>query len=248
MGRVADALAVLKRGLEVLPTNYLIASPYIHILNETGRFGEVIRVITADGRYPFEKVSDSWNVLGVAYLNTGELEKARDALGNALALDERNYLVHRNRGDVEFAVFARSKDPEAYQKSLECYQKAIELNPRDPSSFNALGFTYSQGGRPKEAIPHLRKALELFPDYGTAVYNLGLAYFNTGDNEKALENLTRFREKLSNPLTPAQLRALDSLIRECKSRLVPRFELMGTCPPSCPRVHEFTPVPLRGRG
>ena len=219
MGRVGDALAVLKRGLEVLPTNYLIASPYIHILNETGRFGEVIRVITADGRYPFEKVSDSWNVLGVAYLNTGELEKARDALGNALALDERNYLVHRNRGDVEFAVFARSKDPGAYQKSLDCYQKAIELNPRDPSSLNALGFTYLQGGRPKEAIPHLRKALELFPDYGTAVYNLGLAYFNTGDNEKALENLTRFREKFSSPLTPAQLRALDSLIQECKSRL-----------------------------
>ena len=227
MGRLADALAVLKRGVEVLPTNYLIASPYIHILNETGRFGEVIRVITADGRYPFEKVSDSWNVLGVAYLNTGELEKARDALGNALALDERDYLVYRNLGDVEFVVFARSKDPGAYQKSLECYQKAIELNPRDPSSRNGLGFTYLQGGRPKEAIPHLKKALELFPDYDTAVYNLGLAYFNTGDYERALENLIRFREKFSSPLTPAELRALDSLIQECKSRLLLRYELIG---------------------
>jgi tetratricopeptide (TPR) repeat protein len=224
MGRVADALAVLKRGLEVLPTNFLIASPYIHILNETGRFGEVIRVITADGRYPFEKVSDSWNVLGVAYLNTGELEKARDAFGNAVALDRGNYLVYRNWGDLEFAMFARSKEPEAYQKSLACYQKAIELNPRDPSSCNALGFTYLQGGRPKEAIPHLRRALELFPDYDTAVYNLGLAYFNTGDYERALESLTRFREKFSSPLTPAQLRALDSLIQECKSRLGLRNE------------------------
>jgi len=219
MGRVADALAVLKRGLEVLPTNFLIASPYIHILNETGRFGEVIRVITGDGKYPFEKVSDSWNVLGVAYLNTGELEKARAALGNALALDEGYYLIHRNLGDVEFAIFARSKDPGAYQKSLECYQKAIELNPRDPSSRNGLGFTYLQGGRPAEAIPPLKKALELFPDYGTAVYNLGLAYFHTGDHERALDNLTRFKEKFSTPLTPAQLRALDSLIQECKSRL-----------------------------
>ena len=224
MGRLADALAVLKRGVEVLPTNFLIASPYIHLLNETGRYGEVIRLITADGRYPFEKVSDSWIALGVAYLNTGELEKARDALGNALALDEGNYLVHRNLGDVEFAIFARSKDPGAYQRSLECYQKAIELNPKDPSSRNGLGFTYLQGGRSKEAIPHLKIALELVPDYGTAVYNLGLAYFNTGDYERALENLTRFREKFSSPLTPAQLRALDSLIQECKSRLVPRYE------------------------
>jgi tetratricopeptide (TPR) repeat protein len=79
-----------------------------------------------------------------------------------------------------------------------------------------------QGGRPAEAIPQLKKALELFPDYGTAVYNLGLAYFGTGDYEKALENLTRFREKFAGPLTPAQLGAVDALIQECKSRLRPR--------------------------
>jgi superkiller protein 3 len=225
MGRLADALAVLKRGMEVLPTSFLIASPYIHMLNEVGRQAEVIALITADGRYPFDKISDSWIALGVAYLNTGELEKARDALGNAMALDERNYLVHRNLGDVEFAIFARGKDSAAYEKSLACYQKAIELNPRDPSSRNGLGFTYLQGGRPAEAIPHLQKALELVPDYATAVYNLGLAYFRTGDYGKAMDNLARFREKYSSSLTPAQLRAVDSLIEQCKSKLSGRREL-----------------------
>ena len=219
MGRIADALAVLKRGVELLPTNYLIASPYVHLLNEVGRSDEVIRVITAGGRHPFENESDSWIALGVAYLNTGELENARSALESALAMDERDYLVHRNLGDVEFAVFARSKDPGAYQKSLAYYQKAIELNPRDPSSRNALGFTYLQGGQPKEAIPPLKKALELYPDYGTAFYNLGLAYYGTGDYGKALEYLMTFRQKFAGPLTPAQLRALDSLIQECRSKL-----------------------------
>jgi arylsulfatase A-like enzyme/Flp pilus assembly protein TadD len=219
MGRIADALAVLKRGVELLPTNYLIASPYVHMLNEVRRYDEVIRVITADGRYPFEHEFDSWNELGVAYLNTGELEKARDALGSALALDESDYLAHRNLGDVEFAVFARTKDPGAYERSLSEYQKAAALNPRDPSSQNALGFTYLQGGRPREAIPHLKKALELVPDYDTAIYNLGMAYYGSGDYEKALENLTRFREKFAGPLTPAQIRALDSLIQQCRSKL-----------------------------
>jgi arylsulfatase A-like enzyme len=222
MGRIGDALAVLKRGVELLPSNYLIASPYVHLLNEVGRADEVIRVITADGRYPFEHEFDSWNALGVAYLNTGQLEKAREALDSALALDEKDYLVHRNLGDVEFAVFARSKDPGAYEKSLAYYEKAIALNPRDPSSRNALGFTYLQGGRPREAIPPLQKALELFPDYDTAVYNLGLAYFGSGDYGKALENLTRFREKFARPLTPAQIRAVDSLIQQCRSRLAGR--------------------------
>jgi len=219
LGRVGDALAVLKRGVELLPDNYLIASPYVHLLNEVGHSDEVIRVITADGRYPFEHELDSWNALGVAYLNGGQLEKAREALQSAVALDEKDYLVHRNLGDVEFAVFFRSKDPEAYQRALAFYQKAVELNPRDPSSRNALGFTYLQGGRPKEAIPHLEKAVELVPDYATAIYNLGLAYFNTGDYKKALENLTRFRERFSGPLTPAQIGAVDAMIQQCKAKL-----------------------------
>jgi arylsulfatase A-like enzyme/Flp pilus assembly protein TadD len=218
MGRLADALTVLKRGLEVLPANFMIASPYIHLLNEARRYDEVVRLITADGRYPFETVPDSWNDLGVAYMNTGELEKARDAFGNAVALDDRNYRVFRNLGDLEFAAFARSRDQGAYQRSLEYYRKAVELNPQDPSASNALGFTLLQGGRPKEAIPHLKKALELFPDYDTAFYNLGLAYFNTGDYEKALVNLTTFREKYARSLNPAELSALDSLIRECRSK------------------------------
>jgi tetratricopeptide (TPR) repeat protein len=219
LGRVGDALAVLKRGVELLPDNYLIASPYVHLLNEVGRSDEVIRVIAADGRYPFEHELDSWTALGVAYLNSGELEKAREALESAMALDEKDYLVHRNLGDVEFAAFSRSKDPGAYERSLAYYQKAVELNPRDPSSRNALGFTYLQGGRPKEAIPHLEKAVELVPDYATAIYNLGLAYFNTGDYKKALENLTRFRERFSGPLTPAQIGAVDAMIQQCKAKL-----------------------------
>jgi arylsulfatase A-like enzyme/Flp pilus assembly protein TadD len=222
MGRLPDALAVFRRGVEVLPSSYLIASPYIHMLNRVGRFDEVIRVVTKDGTYPFERIADAWIELGVAYLNTGELEKAREALQSALSLDERDDLAHRNLGDVEFAVFARDKDREAYERSIQHYAKAIELNPRDPSARNGLGFTYLQGGRPKEAIPHLLKALELFPDYETAVYNLGMAYFNTGDYEKALENLTRFREKYAGSLTPVQIRAVEAMIQRCRDRLAGR--------------------------
>ena len=219
MGRVNDALAVLRRGHEILPANFMIASPYIHILNETGRFGETIRVITADGKYPFEAVSDSWDVLGVAYLNTGELESAREALATAVTLDEGHYLVHRHLGDVEFAVFAKDKDQEAFGRAVACYEKAIALNPKDPSGRNALGFTLLQGGRPKEAIPHLKKALELLPDYDTAIYNLGLAYFNSGDFPAALENLAKFRERSGGRLPPDQLRTVDSLIQQCRAKL-----------------------------
>jgi tetratricopeptide (TPR) repeat protein len=84
---------------------------------------------------------------------------------------------------------------------------------------DALGFTLMQGGRPKEAIPHLKRALELLPDYDTAIYNLGLACFNTGDFPGALENLTKFRVRSGGRLPPDQLRAVDSLIQQCRAKL-----------------------------
>jgi Flp pilus assembly protein TadD len=222
LGRVADALAVLRRGVEVLPANYMVASPYVHMLARVGRFDEAIRVITADGRYPFEDIADSWNVLGEAYLNTGRLDNARKALGAALDLDERDYLIHRNLGDVEFADFAKSRNPEAYRRALECYGKAIELNPRDPSSRNALGYSYLQGGRAKDAVLPLEKAVELFPDYDTAIYNLGLAYFQSGETSKALQTLVRFREKFGGRLKPAELQAVDALVQQCRDKLAGR--------------------------
>jgi len=219
MGRPADALAVLRSGVEALPENYMVASPYIRLLNQVRRYDEVIRLITAEGGFPYENVPDSWNDLGVAYMNTGDLDKARDALGRAVAVDGRNYIVRRNLGDVELAAFVKSQDPEALERALACYLKAVELNPQDPSSRNALGYTYLQGGRPKEAIPPLKKALELVPDYDTALYSLGLAYFNTGDYARALESLTTFREKFSKPLTAAQIRAVDAMIEQSRAKL-----------------------------
>lgn len=221
-GRVGEALAVMRRGLEVLPANYMIASPFIHMLVKVGRFDEAIKVITADGRYPFETIADSWNMLGEAYLNTGQIDNARKALGAALDLDERDYLIHRNLGDVEFADFSRSRDQGAYERALACYEKAIELNPRDPSSRNALGFSYLQGGRAKDAIPQLQKAVELVPDYDTAIYNLGLAYAQTGDYAKALDVLVGFREKFGGRLRPGELQAVDALIQKCRDRLAGR--------------------------
>ena len=134
MGRLADALAVLRSGVEVLPENYMVASPYIRLLNQVRRYDEVIRLITAEGGFPYENVPDSWNDLGVAYMNTGDLDKARDALGRAVAVDGRNYIVRRNLGDVELAAFAKSRDPEAYESArlLSEGRRAQSSGPVEP--------------------------------------------------------------------------------------------------------------------
>jgi arylsulfatase A-like enzyme/Flp pilus assembly protein TadD len=218
-GKIADALAVMKRGVEALPSNLKIVSGYIHFLNEAGKYDDVISMLTADGRYPFKQSPESWNDLGFAYMNKGELDKALEALREAVSRDDSNFIIYRNLGDLFFAYFQRDKDAGAYATALEYYRKAIEINPVDPSSYNGLGYAFLQGGQPGDAIPLFEKALALFPEYISALYNLGLASFRAGKYEKALDNLVRFKERYRQLLPPAQAEALDTMIGQCRSRI-----------------------------
>ncbi len=218
-GRLGDALEVLKSGLDALPANLQIATTYIHFLNLTGRFDDAIAMITAEGRYPFQKVPGSWIDLGVAYLSKGNFERSLEAFEEALALDPENGEIHRNLGDLHFAAFAKTKDAATYEKSIAAYRKALELNPLDPSAHTGLGYTLLQGKRPAEAIPCFLEALEIYPDYPSALYNLGLAYYAAQDFRKALDGLLAFRTRYGRTLPPAQGRQLDALIEDCRARI-----------------------------
>jgi len=217
-GRSADALDVLKRGVEILPANVRIVSMYIHFLNIAGRFDEVIRLITAGGQVSFEKIAESWNELGIAYMYKGDFRKAQGAFERALTLGEDDSAVYRNLGELFLNEFVENKAPGAYQKSLDAFKKALAANPRDALAHYGLGVALLKGENLAGAISRFAKALEIDPDYRDALYNLGLAYFRAGEYAKALPRLVSFKEKYSRLLNPDQLKTLDSLIEKCRQR------------------------------
>jgi eukaryotic-like serine/threonine-protein kinase len=65
-------------------------------------------------------------------------------------------------------------------------------SPTDGASLNELGFALINQGRPDEAVPILRRAVEAFPegtadlDYAYALYNLGNALRLSGQPEEAI--------------------------------------------------------------
>ena len=60
-------------------------------------------------------------------------------------------------------------------RSIFCYQKAIELDPKNASAHNALGQALMAKGQVDQAIAEYRKAIELDPKHAWAHGNLGIA-------------------------------------------------------------------------
>ena len=73
-------------------------------------------------------------------------------------------------------------------ESLTAFQRSIQLNPKDPESFNNLGATLEALGRLPDAEVSYRQAIALKPDYAEAYFNLAVTLQKMGKLEKAETN------------------------------------------------------------
>ncbi len=78
-----------------------------------------------------------------------------------------------------------------YAKAIADFTRAVKINPKDPILWKDLGEAYMAAKFYDDAEKALLKALRLKPDYGDAIYDLGLLYFQKGDYSKAIYWLSR---------------------------------------------------------
>jgi uncharacterized protein (TIGR04222 family) len=78
-----------------------------------------------------------------------------------------------------------------YEKSIECFDKAIELNPNDDSAHNNRGVAYNNLKQYERAIEDFNRAIELNPDLANAYNKRGVAYYNLKQYEKAISDFSR---------------------------------------------------------
>ncbi|XP_044271609.1 putative protein FAM10A4 [Tribolium madens] len=76
-----------------------------------------------------------------------------------------------------------------YDKAIELYTEAIELNPSSALLFAKRGQAYLKQTKPNACIKDCTKALELNPDSATAYKFRGRAYSLIGEWEKAAKDL-----------------------------------------------------------
>jgi choline-sulfatase len=88
---------------------------------------------------------------------------------------------------------ALSRDFAAAARTL---RDADRVEPGNPVVAANLGIVLSDGGRPVEGIPHLKRALAADPDFHEARFNLAIAYGRLGDRSQALAQAEELLRRL----------------------------------------------------
>nr|AGS51763.1 tetratricopeptide TPR_2 [uncultured bacterium contig00046] len=73
------------------------------------------------------------------------------------------------------------------EKTIECYQKAIKLNPNFAEAYYSMGIVYCFDENYDKGIEYYQKAIELEPNFAEAYYEMSITYEIKGDYVKAIE-------------------------------------------------------------
>jgi serine/threonine protein kinase/tetratricopeptide (TPR) repeat protein len=194
-GKTAQAIAELKRGLQLAPNSdegyRRLGNTYLN----TGQKDEAI----AAYKKAVEVNPYYWmNVMqfGNAYLSIGENDKAREQYQRVTELEPDNVQGWDNLGDA----YARMGK---YQECIAAFQKSIEIAPTW-SAYSNLGSIYFLLKRYGEAVQMFEKAVSLGPNEEMAVGNLADAYRWSGQKDKSLATYDKaislaFEELQVNP-------------------------------------------------
>jgi len=81
----------------------------------------------------------------------------------------------------------KSKQPGGAIYTVECYfDRALRFRPEDPTVHAIYGIYLLRTNRNQDAVKELEIAANARPESASIQYNLGLAYFETGDFDRAL--------------------------------------------------------------
>ena len=131
----------------------------------------------------FSTESDSFLELlnrGSDLFAAGELEQAREALEAAVALRPRDPKAASLLGLCYFKL-------EKLDEAAQIYTALAHDNPLDVTLHVNLGLVELKRGRPSAAIRALEVAVNLAPGHRRAHNDLGLAYYENGEIERARE-------------------------------------------------------------
>lgn len=149
----------------------------------------------AMNQYPF---------IEIAYENRGIYFKDHNQLDSMLIdyefvtqkLHSKNEKIWSNLGNL-YGLLGQQKDKSFFDKSLDAYSQAIEINPQNASTYLNRAITYSMMGQYEKSIPDFDKSIELAPDVALTYKNRAYTLMQLGQYDKSVSDYDRAIELYS---------------------------------------------------
>lgn len=110
-------------------------------------------------------------------------------------LNRESAIAYLNEGN-------QLKEARLYDRALECYGKALAIDPENAEIHNQQAEVYCLHGKADEAIACCQKALTIQPNYAVAYKALGNAFLAAGKLEEAKESYAKAVEIQPNYAAP----------------------------------------------
>ncbi|MDB5106252.1 MAG: hypothetical protein JWP91_3941 [Fibrobacteres bacterium] len=181
------------------------------VVNWAGKHADAARIAERALATDSSGLEAIWSSLfvGAAREREGKEDEALPHYRRAVRLDPTNPMSRHYLADA----LVRKGSPAAIEEAASEYAVVVEKDPGDADAQGRLGMLLVGLGRPAEAIPHLRAALNVFPgraDLRTALGEASLKSGSAGDAERD------FRESLAR--NPRDARALMGLGKIAESQ------------------------------
>jgi len=197
--RIFGIVLVVMVGLWVIKqgSRPFLADIYFKKGLKAGEKGDFLTAIEETKRavYLHPKGAIYHQSLGKYYLEAAVVESDRGRQERLFNQATAGYQVYLNQvpqdasgydglGSV-YVQMGRYLDKKYFRTAIDCFRKAVELDPHLIAAVNNLGAVYALLDLKEEAITIYQKAIEENPRNADLCFNLGFVYFRSDDVKKA---------------------------------------------------------------
>jgi Flp pilus assembly protein TadD len=144
--------------------------------------------------------------LGITYEHLGQTAQAEAEYQKAVGID--------GHPEAAFGLAKLYFDQNKLEAGLETIRGAIEKNPRSAPYYNLKGVILNQMGNYADALASFQSALQYAPDDIFLAVNLGIAYINNKQPEKAREIFERVLPSVQDEGLKAKINEYLKLIKD----------------------------------
>lgn len=188
-----QGIAALKRAHELQPENREVLMALSVCYTNEGLQNNAVRMLSSwlavhpkykhlASEYPelqFEGTSLASSLIGAS--------KLRDL--QQIYLEAVRQRAPEVDADVQEALGVLYNLSGEFDKAVDCYRSALQVDPQNAKTWNRLGASLANGSRSVEAVEAYQHALQLQPGFIRVRYNVGVCCMNLKAYKEAVEHL-----------------------------------------------------------